>query len=936
MRHLYLTLSALLAWAVFTVPGHSLPASVDGLAECERQFRTQPEEPESARCFWVRAQGSAGRREAARRVRKLLVLYPRNPGLQMCSVVLGLVPPDRAETLLRSAAGEFFHRHPEGEVLARDVLFDLLLGQGRLDEAGREAERESEAARASGTESRARNLALAAISRVKLLVRTGDLEQADLLLDQVPPGPLRDGRWLVMASWVHLVSGQIERAWDDCRRMSQPAFSSFHQAAGLWCQAQVLIVRSVELPGEANRSRIEQMAQAARSKAEAGGNRTVAAWASWALVVLAMDAGAAHAEFHHCLAAAPGDHESKVCRRGLARWQVSAAREARSEPGGALGSLDIDHDDTIERAEAYGDLMRMTWKTRPIADFVRVGQQALEEIERLRAQQAGSYNQMIVFSAWSDDYYWYAGRLLEAALAGRCPACLDRAFDAVERLRARALHDNLVAAGMGVAAVQADPSRLAALRQAMGRTAQRLGDSALPQSERDNARSDLAELRAEGAQLLRQAAGPGPGAGVGAGAEPPGPAGFTTVAAVQQLLASDEALLSFQIAPWEDWTGDFGGGSWLVVVTKGASRCYRLDKMGRGDLRSGVADLLAHRQHPRWWQATELYHQLLGPALAGLPPGIERLIVVPDDHLHGLPFAALLATPENRPIAWRYQISMVPSATLWARWRAAPQPPPADRPALVVANPPPPTAAERATFQQAGIILPSEPLPAAGREADALVRLLGWGCERRVGREVSEAAIVDSPRPLESFALVHFAAHSIVDDRDPRRSGIWLSPSPGRRGLLQAADIVKLGFDDRLVVLATCSSNGGPFLRGEGVMSLAHAFFHAHARTVVASLWPQVDTEAEALVTGFYRHLSQGASVAAALRLAQLELLRKNPGLPVAAWAGMTVLGDGDLVPFPGGRHPWALWHLGGASAGAAAALALLARLLRRARVSLG
>jgi CHAT domain-containing protein len=173
---------------------------------------------------------------------------------------------------------------------------------------------------------------------------------------------------------------------------------------------------------------------------------------------------------------------------------------------------------------------------------------------------------------------------------------------------------------------------------------------------------------------------------------------------------------------------------------------------------------------------------------------------------------------------------------------------------------------------------------------------------------VTEEALLDPRLALRRFALEHFAAHSIVDDRDPGRSGIWLSPAAGHDGLLRAAEIVKLRFDDRLVVLATCSSNGGQFLRGEGVMSLAHAFFEAHARTVVASLWPQVDTDAEALLTAFYRHLGQGASVAAALRLAQLDILRAEPGLPAAAWAGMVVLGDGDLVPFPGGRHPWPRW----------------------------
>jgi CHAT domain-containing protein len=286
------------------------------------------------------------------------------------------------------------------------------------------------------------------------------------------------------------------------------------------------------------------------------------------------------------------------------------------------------------------------------------------------------------------------------------------------------------------------------------------------------------------------------------------------------------------------------------------------------------------------------------------------LIIVPDDHLHRLAIAALRTKPGEQPIVGRYQISIIPSATLWASWRAARRPLPAERPALVLADPAPPTPAVQETFRAGGTFLPAVRLPGARREADALVRFLGWRCERRVGGEVSKATLLRSRAPLPRFALVHFAAHSIVDDRDPRLSGIWLSPATGLDGLLRPAEIAKLDFKDRLIVLATCSGNGGRILRGEGVMSLAHAFFQARARTVVASLWPQVDTDAEALVTGFYRHLASGTSVAAALRLAQLDLLRQHPRLPPVAWAGMVVLGDGDLVPFPGGRHPWKPWFV--------------------------
>jgi hypothetical protein len=41
--------------------------------------------------------------------------------------------------------------------------------------------------------------------------------------------------------------------------------------------------------------------------------------------------------------------------------------------------------------------------------------------------------------------------------------------------------------------------------------------------------------------------------------------------------------------------------------------------------------------------------------------------------------------------------------------------------------------------------------------------------------------------------------------------------------------------------------------------------------------------------------------VAAALAEAKRE--RIEAGAPAEAWAGIVVLGDGDLVPVPGGRH---------------------------------
>jgi ABC-type transport system involved in cytochrome c biogenesis permease subunit len=48
--------------------------------------------------------------------------------------------------------------------------------------------------------------------------------------------------------------------------------------------------------------------------------------------------------------------------------------------------------------------------------------------------------------------------------------------------------------------------------------------------------------------------------------------------------------------------------------------------------------------------------------------------------------------------------------------------------------------------------------------------------------------------------------------------------------------------------------------------------------------------------------LSTGSSLSGALRLAKADAVAN--GRPAAAWAGVVLLGDGTLVPIPGGSDP--------------------------------
>jgi CHAT domain-containing protein len=926
-------LPALLALATLAFPAGIAagdPAGPAGVDRCLQQFAAHPEDRESARCFFL----AGDRARAASALSELLRHDPDNPGLLLYTALLQ--PSARSEWQLRAAAGRFSGNDAAGELLARYNLTNLLLTEGRHAEAGFELERAAAAAPRVPAAVRAKYMAWVSVLRARLFYLAGDLRQAGRSLDEVPAGPLRDPTWLVLANTIHLETGQTERAWDECLQLSAPAQSHLFRAKGLYCQARVLISRIYELPSDTERTRIQQVARQAVSEAAAAGAaaKEIQVRARWTLMMLARNDAEAAAELPGCLAEAGEDLDKRLCLRALARRLAAAGRLPPPDVRQALDALALD--DPVTRAQAFGDRMRVSWENRPFADFLQDARRALAGTEELRARQSAPEVRKGLFSTWSEDYYWFGGRLLETDLVHPCPVCIDSAFDAVERLRARGLAEDLAAGGgAAVTAGVGDPATPEEVAAARRRLAERRADRTLPRCENDHATLDLARLEAEETRLGREAAAAAKPSGLGdpaasASGAPPA-AAIVQLTAVQTLLQRNEALLSFQIAPWTNWSGDFGGGSWLVVATRNSRRSYKLAEAGRGPLRDDVADFLQSQDEAyRRRLAARLYRQLLEPALAGLPAGVDRLVVVPDDDLHRLPLAALRTDAAADPLVMRYQIVVVPSATLWARWRSMPPPAPADRPALVLADPPAPSRAAQAAFRGEGIELPATALPGARGEARAVLRYLGWGSERRIGREVSAAALLQPPDRMRRFAVVHFATHSIVDERDPERSGIWLAPAPGFSGLLQVPAIARLRCDGRLVVLSTCSGNGGPLLHGEGVMSLARAFFQARARTVVASLWPVADDDAEALLRGFYRQLGRGASVAAALRQAQIERLRDVPSTPIAAWAGMIVLGDGSLVPFPGGRHPWTPVWL---AAGAVALLAVVCFIAIRRRL---
>jgi CHAT domain-containing protein len=915
-------------------PAPAQPPAPSSFARCEQLAAIQPEREETSRCFDEAGEASQQSDKASEGLRELL---RRHPGSPWPSLFLAYHDAEHADGLFRQAARGFAaRREAKGEVLARANLHRLLYRAGRMDEAGAQAKRAVEVSEASNLPE---VIARARILQAQHLWGLGkDLEQAYLILRRAEAVLFPGGNYYLKRdclSWLGNLSldlGRYREGLDAFRRMAELAEAErdhYAAANARYGMARAVLDINGELPDASGRREVARLARQALSSAVAGKNRGIEAKAQFMLGILARG-DEARQHFDACLAVADTVRDRSYCLNGLARLL------AATDPGGAEAAIDEalnlarQAKDFWSMAFAWRERMRVSWAAGASERAFADSQSALDVIEALRDQQAASSGQAEIFSTWSEDYYWLSGQLLDAALKGKGKENLERAFAIAERLRARSLIGALEAA-------QALPTAAAPLRLHRGEMLERLStiqrrllDPGLGAAERTAANRELERLELEETDLRNQLARAAPAL---AAARRPD---FAILSRVRRTLGPDEALLSFQIASWEDERGNFASGSWLLAVSRGGVRVYRLP--GRGELRSAVRlfnGMFEGRNGAEAAPAAGLYRQLLEQPLRELPAGVRRLILVPDDALHQLPFGALRASREAPPLAVRFELTEVPSATLWLGWKER-RPPASPIPALVLADPPmpgtgprPAAAKERSAAFASGVRL--GPLPYARRESRSVVRSLGGGSVRRYGEDASEAFL--KAAPLRRFGVLHFATHAVTDEAHRDRSGVMLAPGATQQdGLLQIREIVDLDLDGRIVVLSACSSNTGALLRGEGVMSLARAFFQAGAHTLVASLWRLRDEEAADFFDRFYRHLGRGASVTAALQAAQRDLITE--GAPAAAWAGIVVLGDGDLVPLPGGRKGWnvPLWVWGLA---AAILLGLLAwQAVRRKRLN--
>jgi CHAT domain-containing protein len=300
----------------------------------------------------------------------------------------------------------------------------------------------------------------------------------------------------------------------------------------------------------------------------------------------------------------------------------------------------------------------------------------------------------------------------------------------------------------------------------------------------------------------------------------------------------------------------------------------------------------------------------------------RRIVVVADGALHYVPFGALPAPARNAapakdrpPLIVEHEVLSVPSASVLAVLRQEQRE--SERPKGTVAVLADPVfgaddtrlgAKRTAHAQQAsahGALERSardagidgfRRLRFSRDEADAIARLVPHGRSLSALDFRARRDTAVSPE-LGRYRIVHFATHGVLNTQHPELSGVVLSlvDEQGRPqdGFLRLHEVYGLSLNADLVVLSGCETALGKEIKGEGLVGLTRGFMYAGAPRVIASLWNVNDRATAKLMGRFYEGmLGRGLRPAAALREAQVEMWKRQPGAVPHLWAAFVLQGE--------------------------------------------
>ncbi len=344
----------------------------------------------------------------------------------------------------------------------------------------------------------------------------------------------------------------------------------------------------------------------------------------------------------------------------------------------------------------------------------------------------------------------------------------------------------------------------------------------------------------------------------------------------------------------------------LFVILKGTDQkidvrmCpIRISKETLARQAENFRNLLATNSPGYRQPARELFDLLIKPA-AGYLGDKTTLCIIPDGPLWQLPFQAL-ESPGEKYLLERHAIYYAPSVMVLREMKK--------RAARLGASP-----IGKKLSQSDGLFAIANPL--TNSEVIAKAQAFTRGdlppmpeTEEEVKRiaaesyrlETSSVLIGSAAREetvkaqIGKYRVLHFATHSVLDDRSPLYSYLLLTTDDrsNEDGLLEAWEIMGMELKASMAVLSACDSARGRVGAGEGLIGMTWALFVAGVPTTVASQWAVPSNSTAKLMVAFHGNAKR-LPKAEALRQAALQMIKEQRfRIKPYYWAGFVVVGDG-------------------------------------------
>jgi tetratricopeptide (TPR) repeat protein len=225
----------------------------------------------------------------------------------------------------------------------------------------------------------------------------------------------------------------------------------------------------------------------------------------------------------------------------------------------------------------------------------------------------------------------------------------------------------------------------------------------------------------------------------------------------------------------------------------------------------------------------------IGSALDLLSSRVKSLRIIPDDSLHGFPFAALKY--QDRYLVERFALSIHAAECLPDQRRRA-------KPA-------------KALF--VGVSAEAPGFPALTQTAEELPAFRAWTVDVPLIDLRNEAADRESvAAELQSCTFAHIACHGVHVPNRPDATGLVLAPHPPNHEVLSITEIASRRFDQlRHLTLSACWSADNFLLPGRWAVSFPQQFHRAGANSVLACLWEVEQKSAVLFFQKYYAYLAE-------------------------------------------------------------------------------